>query len=132
MLAYYNDLGGWWDMLLSELWPFHPTDPRIFDRTFNQKVWIDWFESEVGDCVPSVPLSGHRPAVVLKGAPKVASCPTQLQIEEWDRWSRYERREDANELSVVGLCFRPKSQDLTYVQSSKMHPKWSEDRGRKP
>jgi hypothetical protein len=59
MLAYYDDLGGWWDELLCELMTGHKSGAPVFFREDIYRRWIDWFENKEGEAEAPYKLVGE-------------------------------------------------------------------------
>jgi hypothetical protein len=65
VLAYYDDMGGWWDELLCELLSGHRSGAPLMIRNEIHKRWIDWFESEEGDAEAPYKLVGEAKRLEL-------------------------------------------------------------------
>jgi hypothetical protein len=65
MLAYYDDMGGWWDLLLCELLTGHTSGAWIMDRVEIHKRWIAWFEREEGEAEAPYKLVGEAKKLEL-------------------------------------------------------------------
>ena len=65
MLAYYDDVGGWWDLLLCELLTGHTSGAWVLDRIDIHERWIGWFESEEGEAKAPCKLVGEAKTVEL-------------------------------------------------------------------
>jgi hypothetical protein len=65
MLAYYDDMGGWWDELLCELLTGHKSGAWVFLRPDIHKRWIDWFENKEGEAEAPYKLGREAKRVEL-------------------------------------------------------------------